>query len=212
MKKTLNVLALAVLVIGFSCGTGQKITSSWKNPQVTSTPDYKKVFITAMVSNPSYRSIIERDLAAAAETHGIKTVSGMDIFPTTFSKETALTKDQVLEKVKAVGADAILTVSLVDKTSDVRYVPGTTSYTPHLGYGGFGGYYGYAYGAYYSTPGYYTEDKTYFLEARLFDVATENMVWSAQSEATNPSKIESFSRDYTALLVQRLQQDFGKKK
>lgn len=212
MKKLFNVIVFAAMAFVVACGPSQKVTSSWKNPQVTTTPEYKKVFITALVSNPSYRSIIERDLAAAASARGLQTVSGMDIFPATFTKESAPTKDEILQKIRSVGADAILTVSLVDKTSETRYVPGTTTYTPHLGYGGFGGYYGYAYGSYYSSPGYYTEDKTYFMEARLFDVATENMIWSAQSEAYNPSKIDKFSRDYTAVLVERMQQDFGKKK
>lgn len=212
MKKSLYFLPALFLVTIVSCGPSQKVTSSWKNPEVTAAPGYKKVFITALVSNPNYRSIIERDLAAAAQAHGLQTVSGMDIFPATFSGNNQVSKEDVLKKVKAAGADAILTVALVDKQSDTRYVPGTTTYMPHMGYAGFGGYYGYAYGAYYSSPGYYTEDKTYFMEARLFDVATENMIWSAQSEAYNPSKIDKFSRDYTAMLVDRMQQDFGKKK
>lgn len=212
MKKigfTLPVLAIFMLV---ACGPSQKITSSWKNPQISSTSKYTKLFITAMVPNPNYRSIIERDLEAAAVAHGLKTVSGMDIFPTTFTKENAPSKEEILQKVRAAGADAILTISLVDKTSETRYVPGTTTYTPHMGYGGFGGYYGYAYGSMYSTPGYYTEDKTYFMEARVFDVATENMLWSAQSEAYNPSKIEKFSKEYTALLVERMEKEIGQKK
>jgi hypothetical protein len=212
MKKTLYFLPALLFMLLVSCGPSQKVTSSWRNPQVTSTPAYKKVFITALVSNPNYRSIIERDLAAAAKANGLQTVSGMDVFPATFSSNNQVSKEEVLQRIKAAGADAILTVALVDKQSETRYVPGTTTYMPHMGYGGFGGYYGYAYGAYYSSPGYYTEDKTYFMEARLFDVASENMIWSAQSEAYNPSKIDKFSKDYTAMLVDRMQQDFGKKK
>jgi hypothetical protein len=212
MKKTLYFLSVALFSALVSCGPSQKVTSSWKNPQVTSSTNYKKVFIASMVSNPNYRSIIERDLAAAAQAHGLQTVSGMDIFPATLAGSQSISKEEALQKIRASGADAILSVALVDKQSDTRYVPGTTTYIPHMGYAGFGGYYGYAYGAYYSSPGYYTEDKTYFMEARLFDVASENMIWSAQSEAYNPSKIDKFSRDYTALLVDRMQQDFGKKK
>jgi hypothetical protein len=214
MKKiSFAMLVLAVFNL-VACGPSQKITSSWKNPQIDPVPRYTKLFITAMVPNQNYRSIIERDLEAAAVAHGLKTVSDMDIFPTTFSKENAPTKEEVLKKVRAAGADAILTISLVDKTSETRYVPGTTAFTPHMGFGGFGGYYGYAYGygSMYSTPGYYTEDKTYFMEARIFDVATENMIWSAQSEAYNPSKIEKFSKEYTALLVERMEREIGQKK
>jgi hypothetical protein len=38
------------------------------------------------------------------------------------------------------------------------------------------------------------------------------MVWSAQSEAYNPSKIEKMSKEYTALLVERMEKEIGQKK
>lgn len=209
MKKTVYFMSALFVILFVSCGPSQKVTSSWKNPQVTTTPQYKKIFIMALVPNQNYRSIIEQDLAAAAQSHRFQTISSMDIIPSTFTAHNGITKEEILQRVRAAGADAILTTALVDKTSETRYVPGTTTYTPYMGYGGFGGYYGYAYGSMYSTPGYYTEDKTYFMEARLFDVASENMIWSAQSEAYNPSKIEKFSKEYTDLLVERMQRDFG---
>jgi hypothetical protein len=83
-----------------------------------------------------------------------------------------------------------------------------------MGYGGygFGGYYGYMAPSIYSTPGYTTTDKTYFMEARLFEAASENMVWSAQSEAYNPSKIDKFSKDYSSMLVEQMQKDLAAKK
>jgi hypothetical protein len=80
-----------------------------------------------------------------------------------------------------------------------------------MGYGGgFGGYYGYM-GPMMYNPGYYTEEKTYFMEADLFDVASEKLIWSAQSEAYDPSSISKFSRDYTAVIVDRINKDFNKK-
>jgi hypothetical protein len=106
---------------------------------------------------------------------------------------------------------------LVDKKSETHYVPGTTAYSPYMGYGGgygavgFGGYYGAAHTSMYSTPGYYTEDKTYFMQANLFDAATEKMIWSAQSEAYDPSKISTFSKDYADLLVERMNRDISQK-
>lgn len=211
MKKNILFLSVLATMAFYSCGPSQKVTSSWKNPQITTTPKYNKIFIAALVANPSYKSVIENDLANAARARGLQVVSSMDVFPNTYTNNSNVSKDDVLAKVRATGADHILTVSLVDKASETRYVPGSTTYMPHMGYGGFGGYYGYAYGSMYSTPGYYTEDKTYFMEARLFDAASENLVWSAQSEAYNPSKIEKFSKDYTAILVERLKQDWGVK-
>ena len=214
MKQTKFLVPLASIYLLVSCGPSQKVTSSWVNPQLTSVPKYNKIFIAAFIQNNGYRTVIENDLAAAARARGLQVVTSMDMFQPNFTKENAPNKDVILEKVRSIGCDAIMTVSLVDKQSDTRYVPGTTTYSPYMGYGGFGfgGYYGYAYPAMYSTPGYYTEDKTYFMEARVFDAATENMVWSAQSEAYNPSKIDKFSKEYTALLVERMDADLEKRK
>jgi hypothetical protein len=49
------------------------------------------------------------------------------------------------------------------------------------------------------------------MEADLFDVASEKLIWSAQSEAYDPSSISKFSRDYTAVIVDRINKDFNKK-
>jgi hypothetical protein len=214
MKKLFIPIFFLSMFVLFSCGPSQKVTSSWVNPQNPASLNYKKLLISALVSNPSYKNTIETDLANAATSKGLQAIRSVDLFPGTFTKDNAPSREAILEKVRSVGCDAILTVALTDRQSETRYVPGTTTYSPYMGYGGygFGGYYGYMYPSAYSTPGYYTEDKTYFMEARLFDAATENLIWSAQSEAYNPSKIASFSKTYTEIIAAQMQKDLGKKK
>lgn len=212
MKKSPYLLTLFLFSAIVSCGPSQKVTSSWLNPEVKVRPNYKKIFIAAMVQNPSYKGIIEQDLARAAQSMGLQYLKSSELFQPNFtSNNVPVDKSVILEKVRQAGCDAIFTVALVDKNSETRYVPGTTTYTPYAGYGGygFGGYYGYMYPAMYSTPGYYTTDKTYFMEAHVFDAATENMVWAAQSEAYNPSKVSSFSREYSEILMQRMKRDMN---
>jgi hypothetical protein len=80
-------------------------------------------------------------------------------------------------------------------------------YAPFPGYGyGYRGYYNYWSPMMYD-PGYYTTDKTYFMEGDLFDVASENMIWSVQTESYNPSSIEKFSKDLTQLMLERAEND-----
>ncbi len=157
-----------------SCGPSQKITSSWVNKDVNPEKTYKNVFILAMSQNQSARNIVETDLANAIAAKGYKTFKSTEYFTPQFTKETAPSKEAVMAKVAQLGCDAIITVGLVDKTSETRYVPGSSvsvGYAPYMGYGygyGFGGYYGYMGSTMYS-PGYYTEDKTYFMECNVFD-------------------------------------------
>jgi hypothetical protein len=61
------------------------------------------------------------------------------------------------------------------------------------------------YGSVYS-PGYYTTDKTYFLECNLYDLKQDGkLVWSGQSETYNPSSLESFAKSFAARVSDALQ-------
>lgn len=209
MKKILSLLLLTCYLM--SCGPSQKVTSSWVNKDLPTGAKYKTIFIMALVQNQSAKNIIETDLAKAAEARGIKVYKASEVFSPNFTKENLPDKQTIISKVKSLGCDGLLSVGLVDKQSETRYVPGTATYAPYMGYGyGFGGYYGYMGPTMYS-PGYYTEEKTYFMEANLFDVASEKLIWSAQSEAYNPSSISKFSRDYTAVIADRINKDLNRK-
>ena len=217
-KLSLSVAAFFMFVL-ISCGPSQKITSSWINPEIKERPKYTKIFIMALAQNQSYKATIEQDLAYAANAKKLQVIKSSEFFQPNFTasgSNTPVDKEEILKKVREAGCDVIMTVALVDKKSETRYVPGTTTYSPYMGYGGmgaygFGGYYGYAYPYMYSTPGYYTEDKTYFMQANLFDAASEKLIWAAQSEAYDPTKISTFSRDYEDLLVERLNRDISQK-
>ena len=205
MKK---FFAIALLYL-VSCGPSQKVTTSWKAPDMPN-KTYKTIFILAMIENQSARNIIETDLAKAAEAKGMKVYKSSEVFAPSFQSGKLPGKDEIIEKVRSLGCDALLATALVDKTSETRYVPGTTTYMPYGGYGyGWGGYYGYGMSTY--NPGYYTTDKTYFMETSIFDVESQKMIWSAQSEAYNPSSISKFSRDYTTVLADRISRDLAKK-
>lgn len=119
----------------------------------------------------------------------------------------------MLGKIRELNSDVIFTVALVDKESESRYVPGSMPYRPYMGYyeRGFWGYYNYWYPFGYD-PGYYTTDKTYFLEGNLFDVKTEEQLWSVQTEAYNPTSIENFSKKYAQLLWKRAEKELPFKK
>jgi len=215
MKKLSSAfLALiAVSMLFESCGPAQKVTSSWVNPQhVVGAKKYHKIFIAALVNNPSVRQHLEEDMASAGKAKGYEVVRSIDAYGPSFTKDNAPSKEAILEKVRSLGCDLIYTVILVDKQSEQRYVPGTATYAPYSGYGyRFPGYYNY-WSPYMYDPGYYTTDKTYFMEGELFDAETETMIWSVQTESYNPSSIDKFSKQLTDLMQARLEKDLGLKK
>jgi hypothetical protein len=207
MKKVNCLVALALVTIIGACSPSTKIIGSWTGPNTPSEP-YKSIFVTAISENLVARQTIENDIDAMLEKDGVEAKSSFEIIPPGF-KATAENKDATVAAIRDGGSDAILTIALLDQTSETRYVPGTTMYSP-MGYGGyygrFSGYYSY-YNPVMYDPGYYATDKNYYLEINLYDAKTEELVWSAQSETTNPSSIETFSNSFSQLVVNQLLKD-----
>lgn len=207
MRK-LNVFAVVViLALTAACSPSTKILGSWTAPAAPA-EGYKNIFVTALTDKLVARQTIENDLDELLEKRGVKASSSFDIIPPGY-KANPDDKDKVVSAIKAAGHDAILTVALLDQTSETRYVPGSTMYSPM----GYGGYYGrfYGYYSYYNPvmydPGYYATDKTFYIEMNLYDVNTEALIWSSQSETTNPSSIESSSDAFAQVVVNQLVKD-----
>jgi hypothetical protein len=201
------IAALGFLLLLSSCGPAQRVTSSWKNPNYVPGKKYSKVFIAALVSKPNVRNSIENHMAAAAKARGFQVVRSIDVYTPTFTQTGAPDKDAMMNKIKEQGCDLIFTISLVNRESETRYVPGNNMYAPWPAYGyGFRGYYGYMY-PYAWDPGYYTTDKTYFMEGNLFTVQNEELIWSVQTESYNPESIDKFSEGLTEVMLDRAQKD-----
>jgi hypothetical protein len=211
MEKKTGKLLTALLLVGcVHCASPTKITGSWIAPEAKGqTTGNKRVFIASLSRNMEVRTGLEMALAAQAAKRGIVPVKSTDYFSPDFYQQVP-SKEQLLGKIKQTGVDAILTVSLINKESESRYVPGASRfYAPFprfRWYGGFYSYYNYWYPSLYD-PGYYVTDKTYFLETNLYDAATEKLVWSAQSETVNPGSIDHFVKEYPKKLVAQMVKD-----
>lgn len=202
-------LIVATVVSLMSCGPSIKTTASWINREKPPAQPIKSIFIIALTENMAAKIALETDLAAAAESLGIKAVRCIDAMGPVGIKDIAPHKEAFEKKLAELGSEAIFTIALVDKQSETRYVPGSTSMYSPYGYGGYGGYGAYGgFGGYYgysatvmSSPGYYTTDKTYFIEAKVFDLKTGETLLSIQSKAENPAEIKKASKQYTQTLM-----------
>jgi hypothetical protein len=203
-----SALAAFLVSLAVACGSTTDVTGSYKSPEMTANGlQYKKIFIAALTSNVAMRQKVEASLAQSITASGYSAVKSIDVFTPDFQSNAGGKSDLLLQKIQETGSDAILTIALIDKATETRYVPGS-SYPvySHSYYGSFGGYYGNYYGTMYD-PGYYTTDKTYFLETNLYDLASEKIVWSAQSETMNPSDIDDFMTGYKKAIQKQLVKD-----
>ncbi|MDF2157028.1 hypothetical protein [Algoriphagus sp. CAU 1675] len=207
MKALKIAFSLALILMMGSCGPNTKILGSWTNPNKPA-GGYESIFVTALTDNILARRTVETDLEHLLQAEGVNARSSFEVMPPGF-KSDGVDKDEILHEIRQYGSDAILTIALLEKTTETRYVPGTTTvYSPMVFryHGRFWVYYNY-YNPIIYDPGYYTTDKSYYLEANLYDSESEELMWSSQSETTNPYSLDSFSEDFSEVVVGQLKKN-----
>jgi len=204
MKRLIILFISGALIFLISCTPTTKIIASWKSPKV-SEKIYKTIFVAAITGNTIARSALENDLSEALNKQQINTVKSMDEFPPTFSKDS-IPKAVMMNAVRKKGSDAILTISVLKKETESRYVSGGYAPMRYGWYGNFWGYYNYWYPYAYSEA-YYIKDEVYYLESNLYDSSTESLLWSAQSQTYNFVDLTKFSKEFAKVIVEKMKQD-----
>lgn len=210
MKRLIRLFATffgsaVLLIMANSCGTSTLVTGTWEKPMVTET--YENILVTALVPTTSSRSAIERSMVANLRGEGTDASQSIDVIPPRLIEDDDK-KREIQNAILRDGFDGILTVSLIDRDTETRYVRGSGMYRPYpyySFYGSFWGYYDYWYPRFYE-PGYYVENKVYYMETNLYDAETEDLVWSAQSETYDPVDLESFAEDFAEEIVDELKE------
>jgi hypothetical protein len=203
--KFVSLLLFTFLMSG--CGPTQKITSSWSDPEATGRAPFNKVFVVALSPNSTANYDIEDQMAQVLNAKGFRVARSTDIFPPKFSITQDLTREQLTAAIEKTGSDAVLMLSLLDSKSVESYNPGTVYAPVNYGYNrSYYGYYNYYYPIVYS-PGYYSVDKTFYLECNLYDLAADKLLWSIQSEAKNPKDLHSWFKAYANMLTTHLKRN-----
>ena len=199
---------ITLLFVLEACSPAVQVTGSWKTPTPPDGKKFKKLFILAITGNGELRSTLEHDLGVAATKRGYEILRSEEAFPPADTGNVVVKKEDILNKAREMGCDGILSFAVLSQSEQSRYVPGVYAYNP-VSYGFydmFAGYYTYMAPVVYS-PGYYSTDKYYFMESNFFEIESEKLLWSVQSESLNPSSIKKFSKSYTVSLIDQLKQE-----
>ncbi|SHG72817.1 hypothetical protein SAMN05443549_10654 [Flavobacterium fluvii] len=185
MKNKLFLAALAISLFT-ACGPSTQIVKSWSDPSLNGTTikPFNKVLVIAQMKDDSSRRIAEDKIVASSPR-------GNFVASYSYLKPTQQDQKLVVADLLNQGIEGIILMRLTDIEKTTDYVQGTTYYGG-WGYGGgyYGGYGGWGYGGgYYGTPGYYEENKTYYVETNIFDVKSNKLLWSGTTSTMNPTKI-----------------------
>jgi len=181
-----KILLYGSLFSLIACGPSTKIEKTWTDPSFTPTEvqSYKKILVMGLLKDESTRRIAEDKMVAA-----FKNVTAVQSYSYLQSGDTVRTA--VEERLTKDGFDGVVIMRLADVDKSVSYVPGT----------GYGGWYGYR----YSSPGYYQEDKTFYVETNFYSLPETKLLWSGTTSSLNPNKLDRTVDDIIATLKGQLQ-------
>lgn len=193
-------IGFALFIIAAGCTSTSKITSTWKAKNVEP-KNYNKMLVLGLmnVADRTIREKMEEHLAEDLNTLGYNAICACEVFdPKAFNN---MTEEAAINKLKNQGIDAVLTVVLLDKQKESKYVPGNIYYSPYgYYYNRFWGYRSTLYRRIYE-PGYYVSDTKYFWESNLYDMASQQLVYSVQTQSFSPDNANILGHEYAKLIV-----------
>jgi len=200
MKRILWIPLLMLLLAG--CASS-KITSTWKASDASGRK-YNKILVVGLIkeNDRSLREHMEDHLVGDLKGLGYNAISAYSEYgPKEFD---GMDEQTAIARLKSNGVDAVITIVLLDKEKERRYVPGRMMYSPYgYYYGRFWGYYGALQRRIYE-PGYYVTDTRYFWESNLYDLGDQHLVYSVQTQSFDPSSSEALGHEYGQLIVKSM--------
>lgn len=194
-----HILILSLLVILISCSTSNRISNSWKNPDVTiETAKFQTVAVFAMVKNPDLRMDVEE--AIASQMPNTIAVPSYKMI----TNEELADINAVKQKLNERGMEGALVLS-------VRKVDEKTSYYSSgmypSAYYSFGGYYNYAWNYMYD-PYMYSATNVYVdLEILIYSIKNDQLIWYGESTSVNPEGIQQTISELAVSIKEQLVED-----
>jgi hypothetical protein len=183
-----------------SCATTE-IKSVWNDASYQGGP-LLKIVVMSLAKNQTIKRLYEDEFVSQLKAHGVQAIPGYTVVP----QEKMADENYISEKVKELGADAILITRLVDKKTIQTYYPPEIYYTPAPYYRGWHGYYRTSY-QYMLTPGYTAQQEAVVLETNIYSTQDNKLIWSALSETF----LEGSSEKLIYSLVEKLIKDMAAK-
>jgi hypothetical protein len=128
-----------------------------------------------------------------------------------------LPEEAIHGAIEAGSFDGVLITRLLGVDRNTTFTPPRKYYRPRttfyhagpawgMGFGGFYGFYGTTFTEQHR-PGYFETSKTVRLETNLYSAATNDLVWTAQSETVDPKSVPDLLNSMTAAVAKRLRSE-----
>ncbi len=216
--KPISLFFIAAVFLFTACSTSSKLVNSWSDKEHTPN-SYNNIGVTVLFPNSSNRYITEHAIVDELKANGLNGMPTVDVFPMAEKvamakealKNTDAVRETVIKKVNENKIDALIIVTLFNKTQEERWVNnrnfgwgGTGYYGTPLGmHGSYYDYYAYSIGTIYN-DGYYVENVSYFIEYNLYDIKSEKLIWRGQTKTTNIKSVEKEAEALAGIVAKQL--------
>lgn len=187
----MNFLVLA------GCSTANFIVSEWRNPAYVA-PGFKTVMVGGLSEQTSVRRNFEDEFLTQLRAAGVEVLPSYRHFADDEKVDDAKLK-QVARKA---GADALIVARPVKVEQKTEYGP---SYYPTPSIGIFGGHVAGVWQVPYGAPSVtrYTE---YTSEATLYDLAKDEIVWTATLRTSELENLKTAVKLYVESVINALKE------
>lgn len=190
-------VGLAALAIGLGGCGNTKITDSWKDASTEPRPA-GKIVVVGLIDDNVTKHMFEDTFAKALRDRGNDATAAY----TVVKAGPNTNPDSLVAILRTAGFQAALTARSLGEEMVETQTMGSAYYMPQSYYQ-WGSYYSMSYGAVMSTS--YTErSEKVIVEANLFDLGSERLLWAVRSKTTKTGKVREGVNDYTRTIIPEL--------
>ena len=190
---------VSITLIFISCSSSNKISNSWKNPEVTmESAKFQTMAVFAMVKSPDMRMDVEE--AIASQMPNTIAVPSYKMI----TNEELADINAVKQKLNERGMEGAVVLSVRKVDEKTSYY--STGMYPSAYYS-FGGYYNYAWNYMYD-PYMYSSTNVYVdLEILIYSIKDDKLVWYGESTSVNPEEIQQTISELAVSVKNQLVED-----
>ena len=192
-------LAMALIMAAALTACALKPLAEWRDSNFTGTID--NILIIGVSEQAVVRRQFEDSFVKELAARGISARPSYQVL----SDEQISSKDALETALRSQSMDAVLITRVIGVEQIDTYTPPTYTYTPSTfdrHYRDYHSYYNHA--VQVATPGYWDKYEVLKLESNLYDAASQQLIWSIQSESFDPRSARQLIDDQITVAIKSL--------
>ncbi|UCH64925.1 MAG: hypothetical protein JSW63_09950 [Ignavibacterium sp.] len=198
MKKFNIIIHSAVtafMLLSFvSCSSSTQLENEWSD-KTYNKEGFKKILILGMATKSWKKKVFENEFRTAFKKYNIDAVSAWEELP----EDETLNKETFDIYFRDKNIDAVLVAMETGMSTKETMYGGGTSFVAV----GFHGFY-VSTSPIYRVPGYLSEEKIIYMDAKLFETTEGKLVWSATSQSYEPKTTSDVIKAVSYIVVDQL--------